>query len=293
MTMCMLYSVISQWKWRRGVLLLGNKKSTSLWRFILIVGCVCQPVGTLTFVLFFFLSLFLCPLFTQWLCGRAVCGRLRVTSWKTFNFLFFSSFFLCPLFTLWLCELWTETRQWSIVFTDGKGPCARRRQCCCVVGSKVYLFGGTSPNPNPPSRMPLTHRMERASDLIDHADLHVLDFSQYPPWQCFVCWVAWWVCGWVADGWLVWLVGGLVFGCVLEALTVESGVWGFCCGWLVDGLASGLVFGCLVGWWDGFCIGIWLSGWWDGIWLSEVLVVEFGRVSRGPMRQELYCCKQF
>ena len=90
-----------------------------------------------------------------------------------------------------------------------------------------------------------------------------------------------------------WLVGGLVFGCVLEALTVESGKGGFCCGWLVDGLASGLVFGCLVGWWDGFCIGIWLSGWWDGIWLSEVLVVEFGRVSRGPMRPELYCCKQF
>lgn len=50
--------------------------------------------------------------------------------------------------------------------------------------------------------------------------------------------------------------------------------------WLVGGMASALVFGCLF-------------GWWDGIWLSEVLVVEFGRVSHGPMRQELYCCKQF
>ena len=64
------------------------------------------------------------------------------------------------------------------MFTDGKGPCARRRQCCCVVGSKVYLFGGTSPNPHPHTRLPLAHRIERASDLIDHADLHVLDFGQ-------------------------------------------------------------------------------------------------------------------
>ena len=59
----------------------------------------------------------------------------------------------------------------------------------------------------------------------------------------------------------------LVFDCALEALTVESGKGGFCCGWLVDGLASGLAFGCLVGWWDGFCIGIWLSVWLVGWYL--------------------------
>ena len=107
--------------------------------------------------------------------------------------------------------LWTETRRWSIVHTDGKGPCARRRQCCCVVGSKVYLFGGTSPNPNPPSPIPLAHRMERASDLIDHADLHVLDFSQFL--HVLVVCSVWWVGGF-ADGWSAGWFLFLIFSCL-------------------------------------------------------------------------------
>lgn len=32
---------------------------------------------------------------------------------------------------------------WKKIEPKGKGPCARRRQCCCIVGDKIVLFGGT------------------------------------------------------------------------------------------------------------------------------------------------------
>lgn len=57
---------------------------------------------------------------------------------------------------------------WSMVKVKGKGPCARRRQCCCVIGPKVYLFGGTSP---------VNQAITSDPDLTDHSDLHVLDFA--------------------------------------------------------------------------------------------------------------------
>ncbi|KAL8611969.1 hypothetical protein ACOMHN_062598 [Nucella lapillus] len=69
-----------------------------------------------------------------------------------------------------------ESRKWSPVQTLSKGPCARRRQCCCVIGSQVYLFGGTSPKAHNESMDDLPRR-PRSSDLVDHADLHVLDFN--------------------------------------------------------------------------------------------------------------------
>ena len=38
---------------------------------------------------------------------------------------------------------------WSKIEAKGRHkPCARRRQCCCVVGSRLYLFGGTRFAPN-------------------------------------------------------------------------------------------------------------------------------------------------
>ena len=56
---------------------------------------------------------------------------------------------------------------WKKIEPKGKGPCPRRRQCCCIVGDKIVLFGGISLSP-----------VERLGfDLIDHFDLHVLDFS--------------------------------------------------------------------------------------------------------------------
>ncbi|XP_033733715.1 kelch domain-containing protein 3-like [Pecten maximus] len=60
--------------------------------------------------------------------------------------------------------------QWSTIKVKGQGPCARRRQCCCVIDTKVFLFGGTSPTPD-------TEFTNTEKDLTDHSDLHVLDFA--------------------------------------------------------------------------------------------------------------------
>ncbi|KAI0229319.1 Kelch domain-containing protein 3 [Lamellibrachia satsuma] len=66
--------------------------------------------------------------------------------------------------------------QWSLVSVGGEGPCPRRRQCCCVIGDRVFLFGGTSPCPQPHS--------DAEHDLMDHSDLYVLDLS---PSLCTLC----------------------------------------------------------------------------------------------------------
>ncbi|XP_064142387.1 kelch domain-containing protein 3 isoform X2 [Loxodonta africana] len=58
---------------------------------------------------------------------------------------------------------------WKKIEPKGKGPCPRRRQCCCIVGDKIVLFGGTSPSPE--------EGLGDEFDLIDHSDLHILDFS--------------------------------------------------------------------------------------------------------------------
>lgn len=66
----------------------------------------------------------------------------------------------------------TKTNKWSLVSVKGTGPCARRRQCCCKIGTKVYLFGGTSP---------ISQEEPDAEDaeipLMDLSDLHVLDLQ--------------------------------------------------------------------------------------------------------------------
>ncbi|XP_029448645.1 kelch domain-containing protein 3 isoform X3 [Rhinatrema bivittatum] len=58
---------------------------------------------------------------------------------------------------------------WKKVEPKGKGPCPRRRQCCCMVGDKIILFGGTSPCPE--------QGMGDEFDLMDHSDLYILDFN--------------------------------------------------------------------------------------------------------------------
>lgn len=71
-----------------------------------------------------------------------------------------------------------ETSVWSKVHTLKEGPCARRRQCCCTVGDKLYLFGGTSPLPVQPTARERLHDFEPPDQaLMDHSDLHVLDFA--------------------------------------------------------------------------------------------------------------------
>lgn len=71
----------------------------------------------------------------------------------------------------------TASSVWSIVKVQNAGPCARRRQCCCVVGDRVVLFGGTSPYP---SGYPTpVEQVQEGVDptLMDHNDLFVLDFA--------------------------------------------------------------------------------------------------------------------
>ncbi|KAG0420060.1 hypothetical protein HPB47_003711 [Ixodes persulcatus] len=67
---------------------------------------------------------------------------------------------------------------WSRVKVLGEGPCPRRRQCCCMVGDRLFLFGGTSPIPNQGSvRERLQEFDMNDQALMDHSDLHVLDFA--------------------------------------------------------------------------------------------------------------------
>lgn len=58
--------------------------------------------------------------------------------------------------------------RWTIIMPKGQGPCARRRQCCCLVNDRLYVFGGTRPCHGETD--------DAEFNLIDLADLHVLDF---------------------------------------------------------------------------------------------------------------------
>jgi len=72
--------------------------------------------------------------------------------------------------------------RWSVVKPRGIGPCARRRQSCCVVDDKVFLFGGTSPHPDANANgvsisQGYLQIPEEETRLMDHNDLFVLDFA--------------------------------------------------------------------------------------------------------------------
>jgi len=100
---------------------------------------------------------------------------------------------------------------WKKIEPKGKGPCPRRRQCCCIVGDKIVLFGGTRLGGKQgglkegPKSVTAWEAFEQEGlmgslssflhlffdpyspspeeglgdefDLIDHSDLHILDFS--------------------------------------------------------------------------------------------------------------------
>ncbi|XP_060781038.1 kelch domain-containing protein 3 isoform X2 [Neoarius graeffei] len=68
-------------------------------------------------------------------------------------------------------DLWKfnpEAFSWKKVEPKGKFPCPRRRQCCCIVGDRIILFGGTSPC--------VEQGMGDEFNLMDHSDLYILDF---------------------------------------------------------------------------------------------------------------------
>lgn len=61
----------------------------------------------------------------------------------------------------------------------GLKPCGRRRQCCCIVKDKLYMFGGTSPNTSSNNGFLSDFSdSDQESRLIDHGDLYVLDFGK-------------------------------------------------------------------------------------------------------------------
>uniref|UniRef100_A0A7E4VZJ0 Kelch domain-containing protein n=1 Tax=Panagrellus redivivus TaxID=6233 RepID=A0A7E4VZJ0_PANRE len=57
-----------------------------------------------------------------------------------------------------------ETKTWTRQKPVGQDPSPRRRQCSAVVGDRVFLFGGTTPEKD-------------TQKLIDLADMYVLDYA--------------------------------------------------------------------------------------------------------------------
>ncbi|XP_030379049.1 kelch domain-containing protein 3 [Scaptodrosophila lebanonensis] len=86
-----------------------------------------------------------------------------------------------------------RTKIWNLIRPNGKAPTARRRQCAIVMGTRMFLFGGTSPAPrynnsNNAQQLALNQSQTQAQQrgnghdaalvvLIDYSDLHVLDFE--------------------------------------------------------------------------------------------------------------------
>lgn len=73
-----------------------------------------------------------------------------------------------------LHEFDPQTCIWREVKALGKRPCRRRRQACCVVGDRLFIFGGTSPQ-----LKPITDNVNYRDDdrLVDLSDMHVFDFQ--------------------------------------------------------------------------------------------------------------------
>ncbi|TKR87724.1 hypothetical protein L596_012078 [Steinernema carpocapsae] len=66
-----------------------------------------------------------------------------------------------------LYEFNASTNRWTLIQATGKSPSLRRRQCTVRMGSRVFLFGGTTP---------CKHSYN--TGLQDLDDLHILDFSK-------------------------------------------------------------------------------------------------------------------
>jgi len=57
--------------------------------------------------------------------GIRLYNKLSGLGFYTLNFIFF-----------------LESRCWSVLKPTGNGPCPRRNFSCCVIGDRVFLFGG-------------------------------------------------------------------------------------------------------------------------------------------------------
>jgi len=73
-----------------------------------------------------------------------------------------------------------DTGEWEQARPYGRGPIPRRRQAMCLVGTRIYLFGGTSKYTGPPigfteEQQNNMQDTDEPYKLIDHNDLYVLD----------------------------------------------------------------------------------------------------------------------
>ncbi|XP_075224636.1 kelch domain-containing protein 3 [Lycorma delicatula] len=66
---------------------------------------------------------------------------------------------------------------WEAVKTHGQIPNKRRRQSCIVLGDRMYLFGGSSPAPDGGQPCIDDDLDPHDVKLLDHDDLHVLEFN--------------------------------------------------------------------------------------------------------------------
>jgi len=64
---------------------------------------------------------------------------------RLFHYIYCTIAYTERLHTWILCDvlLGIADSRWTIIMPKGHGPCARRRQCCCLVTDRLYVFGGT------------------------------------------------------------------------------------------------------------------------------------------------------
>ncbi|KRY37343.1 Kelch domain-containing protein 3, partial [Trichinella spiralis] len=67
--------------------------------------------------------------------------------------------------------------KWEKMKPGGCPPTPRRRQCCVKIGSKVYIFGGTSPHLPASQYYRIVGSANAPNDLYDLSDLYILDMN--------------------------------------------------------------------------------------------------------------------
>lgn len=72
-----------------------------------------------------------------------------------------------------LTSIWRRIRPRGIA-----EPIVRRRQCCVVIGHRMYMFGGTSPFSTTHNQNPDNENEANQMRLYDQNDLYVFDFGR-------------------------------------------------------------------------------------------------------------------
>ena len=101
--------------------------------------------------------------------GNGPCGRRSHSVWAMNNYMYLFGGYDSKKKIHFddLYEFNPLTNTWREIFPTNaiKKPFARRRHCSIKSGNRIYIFGGTMPNPN------------SKKDLVDLSDLCILDFA--------------------------------------------------------------------------------------------------------------------